>query len=61
MRTIEDVKTEYAQLCQKAGHLQYQVSVFAKDLELVNGTLRELNLEAAKIQRETDEKEKANA
>lgn len=59
MRTIEQIKEEYAALCQKAGHLQYQIFIFEKDLEMVNSSLRDLNLEAAKVQREADEKEKA--
>ena len=49
-RTIEQIKTEYADLCARAGHLQYQVFTHTKDLELVNNALRDLNFEAAKVQ-----------
>lgn len=52
-RTIEDIKIEYGNLCVKAGHLQYQLYVLAKDLELVNSSLKDLNFEAAKIQADT--------
>lgn len=46
-RTISEIQTEYQNLCLKAGHLQYQVYTFSKDLEMVNKELRDLNLEAA--------------
>lgn len=49
-RTVEQLSGEYAQLCQKAGHLNYQIHAISKDLELVNEQLRELNLEAATLQ-----------
>jgi len=48
-RTVEVVHQEYSQLCARAGHLQYQVAVLSKDLEVVNEQLRELNFEAAKL------------
>lgn len=49
-RTINEVQAEYGNLCTRAGHLQYQLYTFSKDLEAVNSTLRDLNLEAASIQ-----------
>lgn len=56
-RTVDDVKQEYSSLCAKAGHLQYQIHVHTKGLELVNTELRELNFEAAKIVAETPKAE----
>lgn len=50
-RSSHDVQQEYAKLCSQAGHLQYQISVFDKDLEVLNNTLRELNFEYAAAQR----------
>ena len=46
-RSISDVSQEYQQLCTKAGHLQYQIDAFSKDLSLLNSTMRDLNFEAA--------------
>lgn len=48
-RSIVEIQTEYQNLCLKAGHLQYQVYTFGKDLDMVNQELRDLNLEAAAI------------
>lgn len=53
-RTLEDVQREYNSLCAKAGHLQYTLVTVGADLKLVNEQLRELNLEAAKIQSKTE-------
>lgn len=46
-RSVQDIQEEYTRLCAKAGHLQYQVFTHSKDLEMVNETLRELNIEAS--------------
>ena len=46
-RNIAEIQTDYQNMCLKAGHLQYQVYTYSKDLEMVNGQLRDLNLEAA--------------
>lgn len=48
-RTIDQVKVEYSQLCTKAGHTQYQIITLQKELELLNGTLRDLNIEASEL------------
>ncbi len=48
-RKVEDIQSEYGQLCTKAGHLQYQIYALSKDLALVNEQLRELNFEASKV------------
>lgn len=50
VRTLDEVKQEYANTCVQAGNLQYQIHALSKDLALVNDTMRELNLEAAKLQ-----------
>jgi len=55
-RTLEDVKKEYGDGCVKAGHLQYQIFTLSKDLEVLNNVLRDLNLEAAKLQNEESKK-----
>lgn len=54
-RTIADIQAEYQGSCTRAGHLQYQVFTLQKDLDLLNDKLRELNLEAAAVQRAEDE------
>lgn len=46
-RTFEIVQQEFGSLCARAGHLQYQVYTFNKDLEILNGQIRDLNFEAA--------------
>lgn len=48
-RTVEMVHQEYTQLCAKAGHINYQISVLKTDLDLVNSQLKDLNLEAASL------------
>jgi hypothetical protein len=48
-KTLDDITKEYAEGCTKAGHLQYQIHVLSKDLEVLNGVLRDLNFEAAKL------------
>lgn len=54
-RTLPVINQEYANLCVKAGNLQYQIVVFQTDLALLNEELRELNFEAAKLQAEAKE------
>ncbi len=49
-RTVEAIQNEYTQLCVRAGHTQYQIAQLQKDLELMNRSLRDLNLEAATVQ-----------
>jgi septation ring formation regulator EzrA len=56
-RTVEEISQEYSRLCAKAGHCQYQIETLKKDLEMINQTLRDLNLEAAKA-KEAAEKAK---
>lgn len=48
-RTVASVQQEYTQLCARAGHLQYQLMVLQDDLDLLNGQLKELNVEAATL------------
>lgn len=66
VRTLEEIKTEYTQVCVKAGHLQYTIITTQKELSAVNDLLLDLNLEGAAAQKreETDkivESEKSNA
>lgn len=49
-RTFEDVQMEYSQLALRAGSLQYEIHVKSKDLEMLNDSMRKLNMEAAKLQ-----------
>ena len=49
-RQIGDIQMDYQSNCTKAGHLQYQIKTLSDDLGMVNGLLRELNLEAAALQ-----------
>lgn len=44
-RSSNDVKSEYANLCLRAGNLQYEIATKEKDLELINASLRDLNFE----------------
>lgn len=46
-RSVDEIQNEYARLCTRAGHMQYQLVTIQKDLDLLNGTLRDLNIEAS--------------
>lgn len=46
-RTKEEIAREYSNLCTKAGHAAYQVATIQKDIELMQSTMRDLNIEAA--------------
>lgn len=48
-RTLEQIQNEFGQLCARAGHVQYQISVLEKDLGILNSSIRDLNLEAAAV------------
>lgn len=48
-RTLDQIRNEYTNLCVKAGNLQYQIQALKQDLELLNLTLRDLNIEASKL------------
>lgn len=56
-RKIQEIQAEYSQVLQRAGQCQYQISVFKKDLEMFNTTLRDLNAEAFAA-KEAEEREK---
>lgn len=58
-RTVEAIHQDYSRLCAQAGHVQYEIDVKKKDLELLNEQLRTLNLEAASLA--AKDKEKSNA
>lgn len=46
-RSVEEIQKEYTQVCAKAGHIQYNIEVLKRDLDMVFKTLGDLNLEAA--------------
>ncbi len=60
-RTIESIHAEYSQICAKAGHAQYQIETLKKDLDILNGQLRDLNIEAAALDAKTKEAAKASS
>lgn len=49
-RTVAEIQNEYQSGCLKAGHINYQIYTLGRDLELLNSSLRDLNLEAAAAQ-----------
>lgn len=49
-RSLQEIQSDYQNLCVKAGHIQYQISVMSEDLALVNKTLKDLNFEGAAAQ-----------
>ncbi len=55
-KTYQDLQMEYTALCNKAGHLQYQIYGYQKDLDLINNELRELNFKAAAVQAKEQQK-----
>lgn len=57
-RTIPEIQQEYQNACLRAGHLQYQVFTLSNDLEMLNSTLRDLNLEAAAVKAADDKAKK---
>lgn len=56
-RTLAAVTQEYSDLCAKAGHVQYQIIVFERDLTLLNDRLQDLQLEAASLKASAPEAE----
>lgn len=59
-RSVAEIQAEYQGLCTRAGHFQYQIFNFTKDLELVNQKLRDLNFEAAAAHQAEQEAAKAS-
>lgn len=55
-RSLAEIQTQYAELCTRAGHIQYQISALSKDLDLVNEELRKINLEAYESKKTEDSK-----
>lgn len=60
-RSVAEIQKEYAQFCTRAGHLQYQIHAFAKDLEVLNDSIRDLNFEAMASQKAEEEAKAAQA
>ena len=50
-RTLVEIQSEYQQLCTRTGHLYYQSVGLKSDLDMLTGRLRDLNLEAAAVQK----------
>lgn len=55
-RPVSEIQQEYQMLCTKAGHVQYQIFTLQKDLDVLNSTLRDLNLEASESKTAEDAK-----
>ncbi len=49
-RTLEDVQKEYNNLAYRAGHLQYELAVKSKDLDMLNEGMKSLSAEGTKLQ-----------
>lgn len=60
-RDVSEIQVDYQNLCLKAGHIQYQIFALSKDLELVNSSLRDLNLEAANVKSQSESVEPPKA
>lgn len=61
-RTKEEIARDYSNLCTKAGHAAYQIATIQKDIDLMHSTMRDLNIEAARVdQEEQKAKEAPNA
>lgn len=58
LRTEDEIRSEYTNLCTKAGHLQLQITVLKEDLAVVNSTLKDLNFEALNVRRAREEEAK---
>lgn len=59
-KTVDELQREYTQLCSKAGHIQYQISVMKSELAIVNDSLKVINLEAAAVAAEVKKEETVN-
>lgn len=46
-RPLAEIQTAYQQLCANAGQTQYQMKIYAKELEKINEQLESVNREAA--------------
>jgi endonuclease III len=49
-RTLHDVQLDYQNACLKAGQMQYQKAMLEEDLNMLNSAIKDINLEAAKLQ-----------
>jgi len=46
VRELNEIQNEFQNVCAKAGHAQYQIEVFKKELDGLNKRLLDLNKEA---------------
>ena len=58
-KTLDELHKEYGNLCMQAGHIQYQIDILKKDLEVLNQTRKDINFEAAALKAKADEEAKA--
>jgi hypothetical protein len=54
MKTLEEIKSEYVNVCVKAGDLQYKIYHFSQELKAANKQLQALNQQALQLQQEQD-------
>lgn len=57
-KTVAEIQQEYSQGCARAGHAQYQIYTLTKELDLLNESLKSLNIEAAKASAEEEASKK---
>ncbi len=48
-RSLQEVEQEYAALCQRLGHITYQIDAYTIDCNQLKSALKDLNLEAFAI------------
>lgn len=51
-RKIEEIQREYVQLCTRAGDVQFKVKSLSADLDMLNGQIQELTIEALAAQQQ---------
>lgn len=60
-RTMQDVQNDYQNFLNRAGQNQYQIHCLKNDLDLINGKLKDLNLEYVALQNKAAEAAKVRA
>lgn len=50
-RSMDEIQKVYAELCARAGSLQYKITIEQRDLEQLNKALESINNEAAARQK----------
>ncbi len=57
-RPMTEIQSAYQQLCANAGQVQYQLTIYKKELELLNSKIEAINNEGA-ARMKLDQEEKA--